>query len=97
VSGPVEVTCDLGVVKVIPFGSEQVQLRMRLGLRGGAPIETVLLLNRTQALQIANGLTSGVLEDLIIASKNVGGALACGRIIPLEHQEALGLALARLR
>jgi hypothetical protein len=91
-SGPVEVACDLGTVKVIPFGGEQVQLRMRLGLRGQHPIETVLLLTRTQALQIADALTSGDLVELIEAARQE---------FFLDYDEAptarLGAAVGRFR
>ena len=70
-SGPVEVTADLGTVKVVPFGAEQVQLRCKVRLGRTEPLETVLLLNRTQALQIAAGLTSGDLVELIEAARKV--------------------------
>ena len=66
--GPVEVAADLGTVKVVPFG-DQVQLRCRVRLGRSEPLETVLLLDRTRSLQVADGLTDGDLAELIAAAR----------------------------
>lgn len=89
--GPVEVVADLGTVKVVPFGSDQVQLRCRVKLGRGEPLETVLLLDRARALQIADGLTSGDLAELIAVGRKV-----CAEhkyVSPHDDAVCAGLAL----
>ena len=99
--GPVEVVADLGTVKVVPFGADQVQLRCRVKLGRGEPLETVLLLDRTRALQIADGLTSGDLAELIAAARAMfvpsDGRGSEGEIAKIARLDRLAFAAGKFR